>query len=85
VLVTTVAHHVLLVTTVVLHVMLVTTVALHVMLVTTVALHVVLAITVAAVERNPHGKTGSLLSKMMDLAPGAVLILAHLPTCSTCN
>jgi hypothetical protein len=65
--------------------MIVTTVVLHAMLVTTVGLHVVLAITVAVVKRNPHGKTGSLLSKRMDLTLGEVLILAHLATCSTCN
>jgi hypothetical protein len=72
--------HVLLATLVVLlvmtHVLLATPVvllAIHV----TLAIHVMLATKmIAAVKlRNPHGKTGSTLSKMMDSGPGPVLTL----------
>lgn len=66
---TTVVHRVMLVMTVVHRAMLAT----HVLLVT----HVMLV--------DPHGRTGSKLSRTMDLTPGAALILARLPTGSTCN
>ena len=80
---TTVVHRVMLVMTVAHHVLLAT----HVLLVTHVMLatHVATKIDVATVKRDPHGRTGSKLSRTMDLTPGAALILARLPTGSTCN
>jgi hypothetical protein len=82
----TVAHHVLLVTVVMIvahHVLLVTVVMIvahHVLLVAVVhqvilATHVATKINVVAKLKDPHGKTGSKLSRMMDSRTGPVLIL----------
>jgi hypothetical protein len=80
---TVAARHVVLAAAVVHHAVLATVVH-HLMLATMVVL-VIMVATHVAVREDPHGRTGSPLSKMMGLIPGTVLILVQLPTVSACN
>jgi hypothetical protein len=83
-------HHAMVVTVAVHHAMAVTVAVATMRAAVTVAVHHAMAVTVAvatmgAAVTDPHGRTGSPLSKMMGLTPGAALILAHLPTVSAYN